>query len=55
MDGAFEYNDVLTDSLPTGSVHFVKGVLSSPTITVESSYFFLAVLSFASHVLIHTH
>ena len=50
MDGAFEYNYVLT-----GSVHFVKGVLNSPTITVDSSYFFLAVLRFASHVLTHTH
>ena len=49
MDGAFEYNYVLT-----GSVHFVKGVLNSPIITVDSSYFFLAVLCFASHVLTHT-
>ena len=41
MDGAFEYNYVLTDSLPTGSAHFVKGVLNSPTVIVDSSYFFL--------------
>ena len=41
MDGAFEYNYVLTNSLPTGSVHFVKGVLNSPTVIAASSYFFL--------------